>query len=276
VSKPLILLTNDDGVHSPGLAAAADRLDKLGDLLIVAPEVQQTSMSRSRSQNQGVDGTISETTVRFGSRSWPAYSVKATPALAVVHAVKEIADRPISLVVSGINFGENIGSCVTVSGTIGAAIEAAEKGIPALAVSQEIDSIDYHSYSSEVEFEVAAKFTYHVAEVMLKAALPFDADVIKLEVPLGANSSTEIVITRQDRLIYYKPTPIEREKLLNTPAKISHLPSKGEFTRKDTDAYAQSKGLVSITPLSFDLTSRNCLEPLSDIFGADILNEEGS
>ena len=127
MKAPLILLTNDDGVHSPGLAAAAEALEPLGDLLIVAPQVQQTSMSRSRSQNQFVDGTITETVVDHGDRSWPAYSIKATPALAVVHAVKEIADRDIALAVSGINYGENVGSCVTVSGTIGAALEAAEK-----------------------------------------------------------------------------------------------------------------------------------------------------
>jgi 5'-nucleotidase len=202
--------------------------------------------------------------------------VKATPALAVVHAVKEITHRPITLAVSGINFGENVGSCVTVSGTIGAAIEAAEKGIPALAVSQEIASTDYHSYSTEVDFSIAADFTGRISEVMLNSSMPFDADVIKLEIPLGATASTAMVITRQDRLMYYKPTPIEREKLLGTPAKVSHLPSKGEFSRMDTDAYAQAKGLVSITPLSLDLTSRNCLDSLSKIFNAEILNERES
>ncbi len=274
MTRPLILLTNDDGVHSPGLAAAAGAIEELGELLIVAPEVQQTSMSRSRSQNQDADGTISRTEVYYGERSWPAYSVKATPALAVVHAVKELAERPISLVVSGINFGENVGSCVTVSGTIGAAIEAAEKGIPSLAVSQEIDSIDYHSYSTEVDFSIAADFTRRIAEVMLQSALPFDADVLKLEVPLGASLSTKIVITRQDRLMYYKPTPIDREELLGTPAKISHLPSKGEYSRKDTDAYAQAKGWVSITPISLDLTSRGCIQPLSEIFGLQALDED--
>lgn len=274
MTKPLILLTNDDGINSPGLAAAAAALDPLGELLIVAPEVQQTSMSRSRSQSTGVDGTISKTEVHFRDKSWPGYSVSATPALAVVHGVLEIAEREVSLVVSGINYGENVGSCVTVSGTIGAAIEAAEKGIPALAISQEIGSIDYHSYSNQVDFTTAVYFTAKVAEVMLKNTMPFDADVLKLEIPLGADRSSGLVITRQDRFMYYKPTPIDRKELLGTPAKVSHLPSKGEFSRKDTDTYAQAQGLVSITPLSFDLTSRDCLEPLSEIFNIDILDEE--
>ena len=272
--KPLILLTNDDGIHSPGLAAAAMALDPLGELLIVAPDEQQTSMSRSRSQQCGGDGTIKKTIVRYGDKSWEGYSVKATPALAVVHAVREVADREIRLAVSGINYGENVGTCVTVSGTIGAAIEAAEKDIPALAVSQEIAGVDYHTYSDVVEFSTAIHFTRLVAKTMLNNKMPYDADVLKLEIPLGADLNTRTVITRQDRLVYYQPTPIQREELLGTPAKVSHLPSKGEYSRKDTDAYALAEGLVSITPLSLDLTSRNCLDKIAVLFNVDLLNEE--
>jgi len=272
--KPLILLTNDDGINSPGLAAAAQALDPLGELLIVAPVEQQTSMSRSRSQQYGADGSIEKTTVHYGDHSWVGYSVKATPALSVVHAVGEIADREISLVISGINYGENVGTCVTVSGTIGAALEAAEKGIPALAVSQEITGIDYHAYSKEVDFSTAIYFTRNIAKVMLNNELPLDADVLKLEIPLGATTDTEMVITRQDRLVYYQPTPIKREKLLGTKAFVSHLPSKGKFSRKDTDAYALAEGLVSITPLSLDLTSRNCLDIIAEVFDSRLLNEE--
>jgi len=272
--KPLILLTNDDGIHSPGLAAAAQALDHLGELLIVAPAEQQTSMSRSRSQQYGVDGTIEKTAVHYGDQSWAGYGVKATPALAVVHAVGEIADREISLAISGINYGENVGTCVTVSGTIGAALEAAEKGIPALAVSQEITGIDYHTYSKEVDFSTAIYFTRNIAKVMLNNELPLDADVLKLEIPLGATTDTEMVITRQDRLVYYQPTPIKRETLLGTKAAVSHLPSKGKFSRKDTDAYALAEGLVSITPLSLDLTSRNCLDKIAEVFDSEQLNEE--
>ena len=272
--KPLILLTNDDGIHSPGLAAAAEALDPLGELLIVAPIEQQTSMSRSRSQQYGVDGSLEETTVHFGDHSWAGYAAKATPALAVVHAVGEIADREISLAISGINYGENVGTCVTVSGTIGAAIEAAEKGIPALAISQEIAGKDYHEYGDEVDFSAAIHFIRQVAEVMLKNAMPFDADILKLEVPLGATPDTPMVVSRQDRLVYYQPTLIKRDHLLGTKAKVSHVPSKGQYTGKDTDAYALAEGFVSITPLSLDLTSRNCLEKIAAIFDSELLTEE--
>lgn len=272
--KPLILLTNDDGINSPGLAAAAEALHPLGDLLIVAPLEQQTSMGRSRTQQCGGDGTITKTTVRFGNASWEGYSVNATPALVVVHAAKELADRPISLAISGINYGENVASSVTVSGTIGAALEAAENGIPTLAVSQEINSLDYHTYSTEVDFSTAIHFTRQIAGKMLNESLPFDTDVLKLEIPLSAITETECVVTRQDRLPYYTPAIHERDELFGTPAKVSHLPSKGRYSEKDTDAYALSQEYISITPLSLDLTSRSSLDKLAEILGTSELRKE--
>lgn len=273
--KPLILLTNDDGIQSPGLAAAAEALSQLGELLIVAPQKGQTSMSRSRTQKCGGDGTISKTTVTHGETSWEGYGVKATPALAVIHALYELAERPVSLVVSGINYGENIASCVTVSGTIGAALEAAEKGIPTLAISQEITGQEYHDFSARVDFSAAVHFTHLVAEKMLDNTLPFDADVLKLEIPLDASQDTRCVVTRQDRLMYYRPTIQDREKLIDTPTKVSYLPSKGEFSNTGTDAYAMAQGFVSVTPLSFDLTSRSPLIELADILGFSIIEDEG-
>ena len=270
--KPLILLTNDDGIHSPGLAALAKAIDPLGDLLIAAPHEQQTSMSRSRTQKAGGDGTITETIIKSESQSWPGYAVKATPALTVEHAVVELAPRAISLVISGINYGENVGSCVTVSGTIGAAIEAAELGLPVLAVSQEIDSVDYHTYSSDVSFEISGHFTKMVAEKVLQGSLPFDADILKLEIPLGATEETKLVITRQDRQRYYTPIIEDRAELLGTPTIVSYIPEKGSYSRKDTDSYAMAEGWVSITPLSLDLTSRIALGELAELLDVPYLS----
>jgi 5'-nucleotidase len=272
--KPLILITNDDGIHSPGLAAVAEAVYPLGELLIVAPQEQQTSMGRSRTQQCGGDGTITKTVVQYANHNWEGYGVNATPALAVIHAIKELAQRDISLVISGVNYGENVGSCVTVSGTIGAALEAAEKGFPALAVSQEINSLDYHSYSTEVDFSAAVHFTRQIAAVMLENTLPLDADVLKLEIPCGATSQTRVVVTKQDRLVYYQPVLEPREKLLGTKTTVAHVPSKGKYTTKNTDAYALAEGWVSVTPLSLDLTSRNCLEPLAALLKSTLLDQE--
>ena len=271
MKKPLILLTNDDGINSPGLAAAASSLDPLGELLIIAPLNQQTSMGRSRKAFGAGDGTLKEIRVTYQDQSWIGYGIEASPARAVEHAVKEIADRPLSLVVSGINYGENVSTIITVSGTVGAALEAAYWGVPALAVSQEITGTDYHSYSKSVDFSSAAHFTHLTAAVILKNELPFDADVIKLEVPLSASPETKCVVTRLDRKQYYETKIEERKSYFSSPATVKHFAQKGFYSDTGTDAYALSKGWVSITPLSIDLTSRVPLDDIATLFNVKSL-----
>ena len=260
-TRPLILLTNDDGINSPGLAAAAAALDPLGDILIVAPSEQQTSMSRSRSQNERINGMLSPHSVHYQEQSWSGIAANATPALAVEHAVQVIAKRPISLVVSGINYGENVGTCVTVSGTIGAALEAAEQNIPALAISLEILQTEYNNYSA-VDFTAAIHFTRIFAKKTLATSLPDDVDVLKIEIPAAATPQTNWVVTRQDRLVYYQLSIDSQIEPYNTPQLIKYQPLKGQFTKTGTDAHALAQGLVSVTPLSLDLTSRITLSEL--------------
>jgi 5'-nucleotidase len=212
--------------------------------------------------------------VKYNKKHWDGIAANASPALTVEHAIKEVAHRPIDLVVSGINYGENVGSCVTVSGTIGAALEAADCGIPSLAVSLETFGSDYHSYNSEVDFNTAACFTKIVAEKMLSSALPDDVDVLKLEVPASATKDTQIVIARQDKIAYYT---VEMEKRLDTTSagKFKHAALKGQFSRNDTDAFALAQGLVCITPLSLNLTSRVPLEKLGEILEFENLIKNG-
>ncbi len=273
MTKPLILLTNDDGINSPGLAAAASGLDSLGELLIIAPLDQQTSMGRSRKAYGAGDGTLKEIQVTYQDQSWVGYGIEASPARAVEHAVKEIADRPLALVVSGINYGENVSTIITVSGTVGAALEAADWGVPALAVSQEIAGTDYRSYSKLVDFSSAAYFTRLTAAVILKNELPFDVDVIKLEVPISASPETKCVVTRLDRKQYYGTKIEERESFFSSPASVKHFAQKGFYSDTGTDAYALSKGWVSITPLSIDLTSRAPLDDIAALFNVKSLQD---
>ncbi len=133
--RPLILFTNDDGIGSPGLWTVVDAFCDLGDVLVVAPREQQsgtgrsmpvTSSGRIHKEQRTIMGTIRD-----------VYSVEGTPAQAVQHGVFELSDRLPALCVSGINYGENTGNGVTISGTVGAALEAASLGIPAIAVSQQ-------------------------------------------------------------------------------------------------------------------------------------------
>jgi 5'-nucleotidase len=132
---PLILVTNDDGILSPGLRAAAEAVAGLGELLLAAPATQQTSMSRAFSHDTDA-GVIERVEMRVGGRAVPAYAVSGSPALTVTHAVLELAERPVGLCVSGVNYGENIGGSIGVSGTVGAALEAANHGIPGIVRDQ--------------------------------------------------------------------------------------------------------------------------------------------
>ena len=266
--KPLILLTNDDGIHSPGLAAAAKALDPLGELLIIAPLDQQTSMGRSRKAYGDGGGILQEIPVTYKGQNWSGYGITTSPARAVEHAVVEIAHRPISLAVSGINYGENVSTIITASGTVGAALEAADWGIPSLAVSQEIAGDDYRSYNTEIDFSPAGHFIHLVAGIMLKGTLPCDVDLIKLEIPIGATPETALVVTRLDRKQYYGTRISKRNSFLKDPTQVVHFARKGSYSGDNTDSYALAHGLVSITPLSLDFTSRSPLEDIGDYFNA--------
>jgi 5'-nucleotidase len=271
VTKPLILLTNDDGIISPGLAASAAALDPLGDLLIVAPRTQQSGTGRSMPLHH--DGRIFETTVTADGRTWPAYAANASPALAVQHAVMELTDRRPALAVSGINFGENVGTSVTISGTVGAALEAAAHGIPALAVSIQVDvelAVKFElaaEYDSPVDFSAAIHFTRLFAARWLSAEAPPDVDALKIEIPQNATPDTPWRITRLEREHYYLPVP-PRRKNLGDKARFGYTkadpvtPSDG-----DTDVGALLEGVVSVTPLSLDMTSRVERDVLREVLG---------
>ena len=122
-SRPQILLTNDDGILSPGLWAAAASLSKLGFVTVTAPREQSSGAGRSLPSTS--DGTIQEQRVQVNGQAWTVYSIGGTPAQTVLHGIYEVMPAKPDLVVSGINYGENVGTGVTISGTVGAAMEAA-------------------------------------------------------------------------------------------------------------------------------------------------------
>ena len=156
-AKPLILLTNDDGIASPGLLAAAEAVCDLGELLIVAPATQQTGMGRATPPI--LNGALTLGTLRVRCEDVTVYALTGSPAQTVVISVLGIAPRRPALVVSGINYGENLGSDVTGSGTVGAALQAAELGIPGLAVSLETDKAYHFNHGQDVHWDAAAHFT---------------------------------------------------------------------------------------------------------------------
>lgn len=253
--RPLILFTNDDGIASPGLWAVVEAFSDVGDVLVVAPREQQSGMGRSMPVTS--EGRIHQETRVIKGESTTVYAVDGTPAQSVQHGVIELADRLPSLVVAGINYGENCGNGVTISGTVGAALEAASLGIPALAVSQQTPRDLHLSYSPDVDFSVAAQFARQFGLWLIENDTPDDVDVLKLDVPLGATPDTEWKMTRLSRRRVYWPTRPERVALSDVGRmgyRFNYDPSKAE---PDSDVYAVlHEGVVSLTPMSLDLTSR--------------------
>lgn len=252
-TRPLILLVNDDGIDSPGIAAAAAALDALGDLLIVAPSVQQSGMGRSFPTFN--DGRITERTVTFGAKSWPGYGVNASPAQAVQHGTLELCDRKPDLVVSGINYGENVGTGVTASGTVGAALEAAEMGIPALAISVEVPIEHHYSNDDGIDFAPSRYFTELFAERWLNGERPAGVDVLKIDIPASATSETPWKLTYLARGPYFMPLAPARESF-SDEGRPGYTINTDLHSDPNSDAGALQAGFVAVTPLTLDLTAR--------------------
>lgn len=253
--RPLILFTNDDGIASPGLWAVVEAFYDIGDVLIVAPREQQSGMARS--MPVASEGRILEEQRLIRGEMNTVYAVDGTPAQSVQHGVIELADRLPSLVVSGINYGENCGNGVTISGTVGAALEAASLGIPAIAISQQTPRDLHLTYSPEVDFSAAAYFARQFGLWLIEHDTPDDVDVLKLDVPLDATPDTLWKITRLSRRRVYWPTRPERVALSDVGRmgyRFSYDPANAE---PDSDVYVVlHEGLVSLTPMSLDMTSR--------------------
>jgi 5'-nucleotidase len=253
--KPQILLTNDDGIHSPGIWAAAAALGSLGRVTVAAPREQSSGFGRSMPSTS--TGIIHEEKLQVNGQEWIVYAVNGSPAQSVQHAVLEIMPQKPALVVSGINYGENVGFGVTISGTVGAAMEAASLGMPALAVSLEATT-DYHlSYSKELDFSVAAYFTAYFARLLMERELPDDVHLLKVDVPSEATKETPWQVTRLSEQRYYEPAPTERESW-DVAGPITYkegVVSEDEY--EDSDVYVlRKKRWVSVTPISLDMTSR--------------------
>lgn len=250
--EKLILLTNDDGIKSPGLRAAAESLAALGWVTVVAPLHQWTGAGRSLTVSNGAIHVLSH---EVGGDHWDVYAVEGTPAQSVQHGVLELVPRVPDLVVSGINYGENVGTGVTISGTVGAALEAASMGIPALAISLETPKEYHTSYSTDIDFSTAAYFARKFAKILLEQKMPKDVDILKVDVPSKATVDTPWRVTRLSRQRYYSSVKPKRDKL-SDKGTIDYHRDIQPGLEPDSDIAALMEQVVSVSPISIDMTSR--------------------
>ena len=251
--QPLILVTNDDGIESVGLWAAVEALMPLGEVLVVAPDRQWSGGGRSMPPH--VTGRIRPITRQVCGEAVEAYAVDATPALAVQHAVLELATRPLSLAVSGINFGLNLATEVTISGTVGAALEASAFDIPALAVSLEMDPAYHLTGDASADYSVAMACIQQFAWHQMIHAPAHDVDVLNINVPSGATACTPWRLTRLSRRRHFDPQVPDRSAGQGRPG-YATIGDLGQV-ELDSDIWAlRVDRVISVTPLSLDLTSR--------------------
>ncbi len=254
VKRPLILITNDDGITSKGLRVAVEVCEPLGELLIVAPHQQQSGAGRSMPPTS--EGRIFRQDLLINHRIVVGYAIEGTPAQVVQHGMFEIADRQVDLVVSGINYGENLGEGVSVSGTVGATMESASFKVPSIAISLETAPEHYLSLSDDIDFSSAAYFLWLFAKRTLERGLPPKTDLLKIDVPNHATRETEWRWTRLSQTRYFIPVKPQRYQPTD-PGPMGYTTHVDrEHLEPDSDVHAvRIDRVVSVTPLTLDMTA---------------------
>lgn len=261
MSKPLILLTNDDGFDSPGLIELASQFIEEYEVLVVAPLEHHSGTGRGVPFGASYkdQGSIEKHTIQLTQdRSLTFYSVDGTPALSVAHAVLEIAPRKPDFCVSGINFGENLGKGLHYSGTVGAAMEAATFDIPTIAISQEMNLEDVFLFKGDRSmFSVAAKIAKNIVKKLLAEPLNSETVCLNVNVPRNVDSHTKWELTfqsRKDRWEWTKPASRD----LSKPFQLLCHDVEGVVWEQGSDCHALlTNGNVSITPLSYLMEARD-------------------
>lgn len=253
--KPLILITNDDGIHSPGLKAAAEAVSDLGDILISAPHMQQTGMGRAFPRNDDV-GIIDKIPFNINGKTIIGYAVHGSPAFSVAHGILELTERKPDLCISGINYGENIGLTLTCSGTVGAVFEADSHNIHGIAISIESDlEIQRTSNYVKTDWTAAKKILKAVAENVLKKGMPGNVNIYNINVPSNPISSDKFRFTTQSRQNYFEfIKPLKRN--FNKPYSLqSKRYVNIEKLEKNSDIYAlYIDNMTSVTPINTNMS----------------------
>lgn len=244
----MILLTNDDGIYAPGLAALHQELQQLGEVAVVAPESEQSAVGHAISLMTPL--RVKKVALAGGVVGW---AVSGTPADCVKIALAELLPAPPELVVSGINLGPNVGINVLYSGTVSAATEAAILGVRAMAVS-------LNTYK-EVDFAMAARLTRKLLTQLQDWPLPAKV-CLNINLPaLPPERIKGVRLTRQNtgRLVEHFQRRVDpREHVYYWLAEINER----RDPEPETDYGALEAGYISITPIHHDLTHYPSLKTL--------------
>jgi 5'-nucleotidase len=243
-----ILVTNDDGVHAPGILALAQAMRTLGEVEVAAPATNQSASGHKKTLFQSVP--ISRTQLADGT---PALAVSGSPADCIALSALGLSVKwPPRLVVSGINRGANLGQDVTYSGTVTAALEATINGVPAVAISLENRVAD-----AVEDYAVAAQVAVAVVKRALERPLP-PFTILNVNVPKGEVKG--IRMARQGIRIYHDELEMSADE---SSARIVGPEPTGVFDTYGTDLWAVHNGYASLTPIHLDLTAHHFMAELA-------------
>jgi len=251
MKKPLILVTNDDGITAPGIRRLIDIVKEIGNVFVVAPDSPQSGMGHAIT----VDNTLHINKISKENAEISEYTTSGTPADCVKIAKNEIIKEKIDLCVSGINHGGNSSINVLYSGTMSAAIEAGIEGIPAIGFS-------LADFSWKADFEPVASFIKKIIEEVLQNGLP-EGVVLNVNFPkLKKEAIKGMRICRQAKAKY-----VEKFDKRQSPFGKEYYWLAGEFEcldkGEDTDVWALQNGYISIVPVQFDLTAHHVIQQLN-------------
>jgi 5'-nucleotidase len=239
--EPLLLVTNDDGVHAPGIRALAEALAPLGEVHVVAPDREVSACSQALTLKHPLRAERIEERV---------YAVDGTPADCVNLAVVKLLPRRPALVLSGINRGANLGEDIFYSGTVGGAREGTFFGLPAIAVSL--------AAKAETDFSHAAAFAVRLAGLALERGLP-ERTLLNVNVPPGRPRGAAVTIQGRRE---HEGTILEA---LDPRRRTYYWIEEGRdrwLSDEMSDISAVRRGLVSVSPLQIDTTHHEAVAAL--------------
>ncbi|WP_228850558.1 5'/3'-nucleotidase SurE [Aegicerativicinus sediminis] len=249
--KPLILVTNDDGITAPGLRALIDVMNGIGEVIVVAPDGPQSGMGHAIT----VNSTIFVDKVNVDKGPQREYSCTGTPADCVKLANRQLLSRRPDICVSGINHGSNSSINVIYSGTMSAALEAGIEGIPAIGFS-------LLDYNWNADFSAAKEIAKQITLEALEKGIPKGV-VLNVNIPNVKKSAIKgIRVCRQAKANWEEE--FDKRK---TPQGRDYYWLTGTFVNldegEDTDEFALEKNYVSVVPVQFDLTAHHFIQELN-------------
>ncbi len=250
VSKPLILVTNDDGIYAPGISALVSVMKTLGDVVVIAPDRPQSGMGHAI--------TINSTLRINRSRVYDVmdeYSCSGTPVDCVKLAVNKILPRRPDLCVSGINHGANMSINVIYSGTMSAAVEGAIEGVPSIGFSLCDHSID-------ADLEASKKIVEKITRKVLEEGLP-QGVCLNVNIPPGHESTIKgIRVARQTKANWIEELDERKDPGGHSYYWLTGTFKNFEVGNEETDVWALDNNYVSVVPVQFDMTAYNAIDIL--------------